>query len=52
MEEKGFLGMAVVVRLSLIMACYFFQISAAADDYPTGPVKFLLGYSPGGSMDS
>jgi tripartite-type tricarboxylate transporter receptor subunit TctC len=40
-----------VSRLLLVFSSLFFSIAAAAQEWPTKPVKFVSPYPPGGSVD-
>jgi tripartite-type tricarboxylate transporter receptor subunit TctC len=50
MEKHGRIGLALGVYFLLVLACGWAGNTAAAD-YPTRPINFIIGYTPGSSVD-
>jgi tripartite-type tricarboxylate transporter receptor subunit TctC len=38
-------------RACAVLALFLFATAAAGDDYPTQPIKLIVGFSPGGGLD-
>lgn len=51
MGRRFFLGLSVLVGLSLFMGGSLSLTFAAADDYPKGPIRGAVAYEPGGGND-
>jgi tripartite-type tricarboxylate transporter receptor subunit TctC len=50
MKKHGSIGLALSVYFFLVLA-FGWAGNAAAADYPTRPINFILGYTPGSSPD-
>ena len=52
MKKKHLFGVFVFMGLFFVVAGYLYHASAATDDFPKGPVRYIVPYSPGGSADT
>jgi len=52
MKKKDLFRVSIFVGLFFIMTGCLYHASAATDDFPKGPVRFLVPYNPGGSSDN